>query len=117
MNEWERCGPWIQAALDHGGNLFSLDDVLEAIQIGQAQFWPGKNCALITELKKYPQKKICNVWLAGGDLEEIKHIVTYIRLFAKQTDCDAITLQGRPGWQKIYKQRLKAVTLMEEVSK
>ena len=117
MNEWERCGPWIQAALDHGGNLFSLNDVLEAIQNGQAQFWPGKDCALVTEIRIYPLKKICNVWLAGGNLEEIKQIVTYIRLFAKQTKCDAITLQGRPGWQKIYKERLKSVTLMEEVSK
>jgi hypothetical protein len=57
------------------------------------------------------------VWLAGGNLDEIQHIVTYIRLFAKQADCDAIMLQGRPGWQKIYPQRLKTVTLMEEVSK
>ena len=117
MNEWERCSAWIQAALDHAGNLFSLEDVLEAIQTGKAQFWPGKDCALVTEVRQYPLKKICNVWLAGGDLEEIKHIVTYIRMFAKQADCDAITLQGRPGWQKIYPQRLKSVTLMEEVSK
>jgi len=116
MNEWERCGPWLQAALDHGDNCFALEDVLEAIETGKAQFWPGNKCALVTEIKQYPRKKICNVWLAGGSLEEIKFLVTYIRLFAKNSGCDAITLQGRPGWNKIYPQRLKSVTLMEEVS-
>ena len=117
MIEWDRCSLWIQAALDHGGNLFSLEDVLEAIQKGEAQFWPGKNCAMVTEIRKYPRKTLCNVWLAGGDLEEIKQISMYIRSFAKLNNCDAIMLQGRPGWQKIFPQRLKSVFLMEEVSK
>jgi Zn-finger nucleic acid-binding protein len=116
MSEWERCGAWIQAALDHGGNCFTLDDVLETIQKGQAQFWPGKKCALVTEIKQYPRKRLCNVWLAGGDLDELIEMSVHVKAFAKNSGCDAIALQGRPGWQKIFPQRLKTVTLIEEVS-
>lgn len=117
MNEWERCSPWIQAALDYGGNLFALEDVLDAVQKGQAQFWPGKKSALVTEIKQYPRKRLCNVWLAGGDLEELKQMSVYVKDFAKASKCDGLLVQGRPGWQKVFPQRLKTVTLMEEVSK
>ena len=117
MNEWERCSAWIQAALDHAGNLFSLEDVLEAIQTGKAQFWPGKESAMVTEIKQYPRKKILNIWLAGGKLEDLMLMETYVREYAKRYQCDAMTIQGRPGWQKVFPQRLKSVTLIEEVSK
>lgn len=117
VNEWERCSPWIQAALDHGGNLFDLEDVWQSIIKGLAQFWPGSSSAMVTEIKQFPKKRILNIWLAGGDLEDLKRMEFYVREYAKKTQCDAITIQGRPGWQKVFPQRLKTVTLMEEVSK
>ena len=116
QTEWQRCGPWIQAALDHAGNLFTLDDVWEVVAHGKAQFWPGNECALVTEIKQFPRKRILNVWLAGGKLEELIVMSHYIREYAKRWQCDAMMIQGRPGWQKIFPQRLKTVTLMEEVS-
>jgi hypothetical protein len=117
QTEWQRCSPWIQAALDYGGNLFHLDDVWDSIHRGQAQFWPGKECAMVTEIKQYPRKRLCNVWLAGGKLDELLEMSAYIREFARRHECDAMLVQGRPGWQKVFPQRLKTVTLMEEVSK
>ena len=34
--EWQRCSPWLQDALDHAGNLFSLDDVRKAFLVGMS---------------------------------------------------------------------------------
>lgn len=116
QTEWQRCAPWIQAALDHAGNLFALEDIWKELSLGRAQFWPGNECALVTEIKQYPRKRVLNVWLAGGKLEELMVMSNYIREYAKRCQCDAMTIQGRPGWQKMFPQRLKTVTLIEEVS-
>lgn len=116
--EWIRCSPWIQAALDHAGNLFTLDDVKESVLKGQAFFLPGFEAVVISEIRIYPQKKIYNCWLAGGNLEELKiGFAPAIRWYAKKAGCDAITIQGRPGWQRVFNMKQKGVVLTEEVVK
>ena len=116
--EWIRCSPWIQAALDHAGNLFTLDDVKESVLKGQAFFLRGYEAVVISEIRIYPQKKIYNCWLAGGSLEELKiGFAPAIRWYAKKAGCDAITIQGRPGWQRVFNMKQKGVVLTEEVVK
>ena len=60
--EWIRCSPWLQAALDHAGNMFTLDDVKQAVLDGQAMFLPGLEAAVIAEIRKYPQKKVFSLF-------------------------------------------------------
>ena len=116
--EWERCSPWVQAALDHAGNLFSLEDVKKSVIKGEAIFLPGLEAVVIAEIRVYPQKRIYNCWLAGGDLEELKlAFAPAIRRYAKRAGCDAITIQGRPGWQRVFNMHQKGVVLTEEVAK
>ena len=116
--EWERCSPWVQAALDHAGNLFSLEDVKKSVIKGEAIFLPGLEAAVIAEIRVYPQKRIYNCWLAGGNLEELKlAFAPAIRRYAKRAGCDAITIQGRPGWQRVFNMKQKGVVLTEEVVK
>lgn len=116
--EWERCSPWVQAALDHAGNLFTLEDVKKVVIKGEAIFLPGLEAAVIAEIRVYPQKRIYNCWLAGGNLEELKlAFAPAIRRYAKRAGCDAITIQGRPGWQRVFNMRQKGVVLTEEVAK
>ncbi len=116
--EWERCSPWVQAALDHAGNLFTLEDVKKAVIKGEAIFLPGLEAAVIAEIRVYPQKRIYNCWLAGGNLEELKvAFAPAIRRYAKRAGCDAITIQGRPGWQRVFNMHRKGVVLTEEVAK
>ena len=116
--EWIRCSPWMQAALDHAGNMFTLDDVKKAVLDGKAMFLPGLEAAVIAEIREYPQKRVFNCWLAGGDLEELKMaFAPTIRRYAKKANCDAITIQGRPGWQRVFSMKQKGVILTEEVAK
>ena len=116
--EWNRCSQWLQAALDHAGNLFSLDDVKAAVLRGEAIFLPGLEAAVIAEIRVYPQKRIYNCWLAGGSLEELKlAFAPAVRWYAKKAGCDAITIQGRPGWRRVFNMRERGVVLTEEVVK
>jgi hypothetical protein len=116
--EWARCSPWLQAALDHAGNLFSLDDVKQAVLKGEAIFLPGLEAAVVAEIRVFPQKRIYNCWLAGGDLEELKlAFAPAVRWYAKKAGCDAITIQGRPGWRRVFNMQEKGVVLTEEVVK
>ena len=48
-----------------------MDDVAEAVWSGKAQFFPLEKSAIITEIVDYPQKAMCRIWLAGGDLDEL----------------------------------------------
>ena len=41
-----------------------------------------------------------HVFLAGGDLFEIKEMESSLVEYAKAMECDYITLSGRKGWGK-----------------
>lgn len=112
---WSRLKPLLLPALAHAGDLFTLDDVWQAVQNGQAQFWPAANSVVITEIKVYPRGKVLNVWLAGGRLEEIMVLTGYIKKFAKEQGCARITMQGRRGWARILGMRPDAVVLSDNL--
>lgn len=113
QGRWTELSPLLQPALDREGNLFSLDDVWQAVQEGKAQFWPGRTSALVTEIKVYPRGKVLNVWLAGGVLDEIRNIVPFIRSFGSEKGCTKIALTGRKGWAKVLGMKPASIVLYD----
>ena len=113
--EWDRCSNWLQNALDASGNLATLDQVKYLVLTSRAKFWVGKECAFITEILQYPDKKVLNLWLAGGDLAELLSFEPEVREYAKTRDCEVMMIQGRPGWQKVFKKTSKWVCILDEV--
>lgn len=93
----------IQAALDAGGNTHSVEDILTGIRDNRFQWWPGLNSFVVTQIIDHPQKRVCHVFLAGGNLEEIRAIRTWIAHWAVSVGCRAATITGRPGWEKELK--------------
>lgn len=100
--EFERCAPYIAAALEYSGGTHTVADVAEMIRNGRAQFWPGFRSAVVTEINEYPQVKTLNYFLAGGDMDELKIIRPYIEQWAKAAGCKRITLLGRRGWERTF---------------
>lgn len=97
--EWNRCAPWIQAALDHSGNTFGLDDVRAMVDAEDAQFWPGCDCAIVTQIEVHPLAKVLVFWLAGGDLNElVSQLRPRIEAWAAGRGCNRSLIIGRPGW-------------------
>lgn len=99
--EWARCLPWIESALEAAGNTHSVDDVKEAILARRARFWAGRNAAGVTEREDYPNVSMLNIWLAGGDLAELRdELRPQVEAYAKAKGCQRVIIRGRPGWAR-----------------
>lgn len=98
--ELERCRPWIEAALNHGGDTHSFDDVVESVKKGAMQFWPAEDACAVTEIIPFPRKKVLHVFLAGGNAETIVDMNESAESFAKMNGCSTISIVGRVGWKK-----------------
>lgn len=101
---WERCRPYIHAALQYGDGTHLIEDVEARIEDGTAVFWPGERSAIVTEIIETPRKTILNFWLAGGDLDETtNHMRPVIEAWGKSQGCTASSIVGRPGWVRTLK--------------
>ncbi len=101
-----RCRAWIRAAVEPTG-LYTIEDVEEAIAEGRMQFWPGRNCAAVTEFVIYPNCKALNVLRVGGGrvgrLRELtREIEPALVRWAAASDCRKIIGFGiNPAWRPV----------------
>ena len=119
LNEWERCRPWLEAALERSSGGYWLEDIAAAVARGHMQFWPAPKAALITEIVAFPRKRFLNTILAGGDLEQIRDMIPSLADYARMHDCDALTSNGRRGWERALRDvgaKPAAVVMMLELS-
>ena len=98
--EFERCRKHIEAALEYSGGTHDIIDIYEGLYKGTMQLWPAKDSCLVTEIIKYPKKKVLNIFLGGGDLTEILSMHSDVISWAKQQGCTALNMTGRFGWKK-----------------
>lgn len=96
--EWSRCAPWIEAALEHAGT-HTLADVEALVRTRECRFWAGREAALITEVQVWPQRKVLLLWLAGGDLDELRdELRPMAEAYGRDQGCDVVRISGRQGW-------------------
>jgi len=100
VTELQRCKGWIESALEYGGGTHIYEDIVTAIVEGKMQLWPAENSCLVTEITKYPRKKVLHVFLGGGNLNEIKGMQSDVIAWAKAQECESLTMSGRKGWSK-----------------
>jgi hypothetical protein len=99
--ELERCRPWIEAALDRGGNTHEFEDIVYAVKTGAMQFWPAEDACAITEIIVYPRKRAFHVFLAGGNMDTIVDMDESAVYYAKVNGCTIMSIAGRKGWQRV----------------
>lgn len=92
----------IEAALLYAGGTHTYLDVVQMVTNGEAQFWPAPNSCIVTEIVRYPQKAVLNVFLTGGRLGEIQMMLPTILHWAVAEGCTAATFTGRKGWQRTF---------------
>lgn len=98
--EWERVRPWIQAALEYAGGTHTIEDVLAAIEAERAFLLVGERSALVCEIETFPRMKVLHIWLAGGDLEELRSLNDQMDDMARTLGCSRVTISGRKGWER-----------------
>ena len=99
-SEIDRCRPWIEAALEYSGGTHDFVDVAEGLYKGTMQLWPSKKGCIVTEIVVYPRKKVLNIFLGGGELDQILDMHQDVIQWAKAQGCKALTMTGRFGWKK-----------------
>ena len=102
-DEWNRCSAWLEAALYYSNGTHTIDDVLETVQRGDAQFWHYPDAAVVTEIMDYPQKRVLRYWLAGGNLNTLLKVEPSIRHWSQLWGCVGIEIIGRKGWHRVLK--------------
>lgn len=100
--EWDRCAPWIEAALEWSLGTHLLEDVKELVLTDRAQFWPGTNAAAVSEISVQPRMKILHFWLCGGDMREIlEEMLPVAEAWGVTQGCSRFTTAGRIGWRRV----------------
>lgn len=100
LAEWERCTPYIEAALEYANGTHTIADVLRLVAEGEAQFWAFPDAAIITEVIRYPQRVALRFWLAGGNLDTLSEAEPKVIEWGKKWGCDAVEIIGRRGWHR-----------------
>lgn len=100
--EWTRCAPWLEAALDHAGGTYGIEDVKALVEADDAQFWPGRAGAIVTQIELHPRAKVLVFWLAGGEVVElVKELRPKIEAWGARRGCTRSLIIGRPGWERL----------------
>lgn len=103
-DELLRCRPWIEAALERANGTHTFKDIVDGVVEGRMQFWPAERGCLVTEIVMYPQKKVINVFLGGGELDQLADMHGDVIAWAKSQGCTGATIVGRKGWERAFKQ-------------
>ncbi|MCZ4270889.1 hypothetical protein [Maritalea porphyrae] len=99
LEEFERCVPFIQRAVDRVGGEFTIDHVRHEIMSNQAQLHSRESSAVVTRIETTPSGKtfvLC--WLAGGIEPEILDLEKSIEQWGKSLGCTQIKIIGRAGF-------------------
>lgn len=83
------------------------------------QLWGNENCALITQILKHPSGlKVLNAIYGGGDMDDLlEEIMPSVMDYAKQIGCEKVTLEGRKGWERVFKNaKVESVILSLKVN-
>lgn len=95
---------YIENALAYAEGTHTFDDIVHMVATGRLMWWPLPRGFMVTEIVEYPRTKHLNVFLAGGDLDEIRATQEQLVLVAKLSGCTALSLSGRRGWVKALTQ-------------
>ena len=100
--DFDRHRKHIAAALEYAGGTHTLEDVRASVLDGSLQIWPGVHSVILTQVLQQPRKRVLHVFLAGGDLAEIKQLVPTLYEFGRAVGCSTISLLGRKGWERTF---------------
>lgn len=101
----------------HYAKTHTVEDIELGVAEGRFQLWPGDESAIVTEVLVTPLRKHLHLFLAGGNLTELKAMLPGLLAWGRQQDCTHSSLIGRFGWQRTFVRDFgfKPVATMMEV--
>lgn len=83
-------------------------DMLDQLRSGHRQLWVVWNgeavvAAVMTRIIQLRSCRAVQITAAGGTGVELwKDLITLIEDFARNEGCRKVTIEGRPGWERLY---------------
>lgn len=90
----------IQKALDLAGNTHTVEDLLLEVLSGNAKMWETENSIIIASILEFPQKRVLEMWVAAGELNEILEAAEKVYQWGRDHGCTLAVISGRKGWTK-----------------
>lgn len=90
-----------EASLRYGGNTHCVEDVVQLVRDGRAQYWSNGDGTIITELNTFPNLKTCHYWIITGALPDCLALDADISEWARREGCSLATASGRKGWGRV----------------
>lgn len=107
-NLTDTIGSWVDIAMDTGQGERTTTQILDAANQGKIQVWLTVDdtgqivCVTTTEIIDYPNRRVCHIITCTGNpsfkWEDYKEQHEAVEQFAKEMDCSAVMIWGRPGW-------------------
>ena len=117
--QFERCWPYIYAAISKMNEPYGREYLEKRIfEDHDAQFWPGMDCGIVTEIEvRQDGSKVLVGWLAGGSGIEIESMTPRIEAWGKSEGCVLSRLIQRPAYSRRPKPgyRMTAVVMEKEL--
>ena len=96
---------YIKEALCYDVQHFTIEEIEVGVELGEYQLWESPNSAMITSGVNLQNGGIgVQVLAAGGDLEEIKGLLSVVEQEARASGCEILTTVGRKGWKSTAKE-------------
>lgn len=111
-SEWDRCRPWIEAALARDTSGRSIEDIKRDVEGGKSFLLSAPNSAMVCSII---ETRALHIYLGGGDLVELKQSQPAIDALARHHNCTQITIWGRKGWERELRSFGFEPLLMREV--
>ena len=105
---WADIKEYMEGAAKYTHGRYTVDDIYNELCKGNQQLWLAYDDkvygAVVTELMRYPRKKTLIMHFTGGiELPKWKNeMLSVLRSFAKDNECDCIESYGRKGWAKVF---------------
>lgn len=97
--EWALCRAALLPAIEMTHGTHTEDDILAALIAGHMRLWRRNQSGLVTEFCQFPRMKVINVFLAGGELEDILPLQAEVENYGRKQGCQRATmLAARDGW-------------------
>jgi len=96
--EWLRCRAWILPALEDCRGAYTEDDILSGLLSRHYLLFAGHRAAAVTYVEEFPALKVFHMFLAGGELGELRAMEADVAAHAKQAGITRMEISGRRGW-------------------
>lgn len=89
----------LRRAIEHSYQKFTLEEVAAEISEGRSTLFRGERSVMVCTLQKHHDEITGHVWLAGGDLDELRDVLRpQAEAWVKANGGSYATIEGRRGW-------------------